>query len=260
MQTAFGVGLTVTVVSALLGVHLVLKRYSMIGDGLSHVGFGALAIGSLLGLAPLAVALPVVTLASFLLLRMSSKAKVKGDASVAMLSAGALAVGVCALSIFGSSNVDLSAYMFGSLFAMTGSDAAWGIAVSLVSLILYILFYRPIFSVTFDESFAAATGLPVGAIKSLLAVLTSLTVVVGMRMMGTLLISALIIFPPLTAMRVCKTFRSTVIVSICVSVVCFSVGIVLTYLFPVQPGSCVVCVNLLAFGLFSLIGKLTKRS
>ncbi len=260
MRNALAVGLAVSVVSALLGIHLVLKRYSMIGDGLSHVGFGALAIGSLLGVSPLLVAVPVVTASSFLILRMSSNARVKGDASVALLSTGALAVGVSALSLFGPTNVDLNGYLFGSLFAVSGVDVVTGLAFCLVCLILYIVFFPRIFAVTFDETFAAANGLRAGAVNSLLAVMTSLTVVIGMRMMGTLLISALIIFPPLTAMRLCKTFRATVIVSVCVAVFSFLSGLLLTYLFPLQPGSCMVCVNLAVFGLFTLAGKLTKRS
>ena len=259
MRNALFVGLIVTVTSALLGINLVLKRYSMIGDGLSHVGFGALAIGSVMHISPLIAAIPVVTGASFLLLRMSRKAKIKGDASVALLSTGALAVGVMALSLFGQNNVDLNSYLFGSLFAMEQADVILSIVISCAALLLYVLFYNRIFAVTFDESFSAATGIRVSFCNSLLAVLTSLTVVIGMRMMGTLLISSLIIFPPLTAMRVCRSFRSVVIVSVCVAVVCFLSGMILTYAFPVQPGACVVCMNLLAFGIFSLIGKLKKR-
>ena len=260
MRNALIVGSIVSVVSALLGIHLVLKRYAMIGDGLSHVGFGALAVGTVLNLSPLTVAIPVVTAASFLLLRLGKKEQQSGDASVALLSTGALALGVMCLSLFSGNNVDLNSYLFGSLFAMSRTDVILGLAVSLSALILYLLFYHQIFAVTFDEAFASATGIRVNFFTSLIAVLTSLTVVIGMRMMGTLLISALIIFPPLTAMKLCRRFQSVVMLSVAVSFVCFLCGIVLTYLFPLQPGACIVSVNLAFYLIFSLIEKLLRRA
>jgi len=260
MRNALIVGSIVSVVSALLGIHLVLKRYAMIGDGLSHVGFGALAIGSVLNLSPLAVAIPVVTVASFFLLRLGKKGEQSGDASVALLSTSALALGVMCLSLFGGNNVDLNSYLFGSLFAMSRTDVILGLAVSLSALVLYLLFYHQIFAVTFDEAFASATGIRVNFHTSLIAVLTSLTVVIGMRMMGTLLISSLIIFPPLTAMKICRRFQSVVILSVFVSFISFLCGIILTYLFPLQPGACIVSVNLVFYLLFSLLGRILRRS
>ncbi len=259
MQNALLVGSIVSVVSALLGIHLVLKRYAMIGVGLSHVGFGALALGAVLNLSPLAVAIPVVTAASFFLLRRGRKASHGGDSSVALLSTGALALGVMCLSLFGGSNVDLNSYLFGSLFAMTDTDRILGLVISIAALMLYLLFYHKIFAVTFDESFAAATGVKVDFYTALIAVLTSLTVVIGMRMMGTLLISALIIFPPLSAMKVCRHFRSVVVLSVTISFLCFLCGIVLTYCYPLQPGACIVSVNAAVYLLLSLIGRIQKR-
>ena len=195
MQRAFLVGILVSLCASLLGVSLVLKRYSMIGDGLSHVGFGALAVSSALNMAPLAVAVPVVILAAFILLRLSDNGRLKGDAAIAMISTGALAVGVMVVSVTTGMNSDLNSYMFGSILAMSKSDVVLSVVLSVIVLVLYLLFYDKIFAVTFDAVFARATGIRTGLYNMLLAVLTSVTVVLGMRMMGALLISSLIIFP-----------------------------------------------------------------
>ncbi len=194
MQRAFLVGILVSLCASLLGVSLVLKRYSMIGDGLSHVGFGALAVASALHMAPLAVAVPVVVLAAFILLRLSDSGKLKGDAAIAMISTGALAVGVMVVSVTTGMNSDLNSYMFGSILAMSKSDVVLSAVLSVIVLVLYLFFYDKIFAVTFDTVFARATGIRTGLYNMLLAVLTAVTVVLGMRMMGALLISSLIIF------------------------------------------------------------------
>jgi zinc transport system permease protein len=195
LTRALIVGTLVALCAALLGVNLVLKRYSMIGDGLSHVGFGALAIAQAVGAAPLSVAIPVVILAAFLLLRLSERSKIKGDAAIALISTGSLAVGVMAISISTGMNVDVCNYMFGSILAMSKSDVTLSVILSLAVLVLYLLFYGQIFAVTFDEGFARATGVKAGLYNMLLALLTAVTVVVGMRLMGALLISSLVIFP-----------------------------------------------------------------
>jgi len=253
------VGVLVSLCSALLGVSLVLKRYSMIGDGLSHVGFGALAVATALNLAPLQVAVPVVVIAAFFLLRLSSNGKIKGDAAIAMISSGALAVGVIVISVTTGMNTDVSNYMFGSILSLSNSDATLSVVLSLIVLVLFILFYPRIFAVTFDETFSAATGVKAGFYNTIIAVLTAVTVVLGMRMMGALLISSLIIFPPLTSMRLCKTFKSVVICSAIVSVVCFVMGIVASFAWELPTGPSVVVVNILFFAIFSVVSAIKKR-
>ena len=231
MVRAFVVGILVSLCSALLGVSLVLKRYSMIGDGLSHVGFGALAVAAALNAAPLTVAIPVVVTAAVLLLRVSANSKIKGDAAIALISTSALAVGIMVISMTTGMNTDVYNYMFGSILAMSSQDVKMSVLLSLAVLILYVFFYHKIFAVTFDETFAQATGVRAGLYNTLIAVLTAVTIVLGMRMMGTLLISSLIIFPALTSMRVCTTFRSVTVSSAVVSVVCFCIGITVSYFF-----------------------------
>ncbi len=253
MQRALIVGILVSLCAALLGVSLVLKRYSMIGDGLSHVGFGALAVAAALGLAPLVVSIPVVVLAAFLLLRISESSSIKGDAAIAIISTGALAIGVLVVSLVPGMNADLVNYMFGSILSMTKGDVTLSVILSALVLILFIVFYHRIFAITFDETFAAATGMRTKVYNLMIAFLTAITIVLGMRMMGTLLISSLIIFPALTAMRIFKKFRSVVICAAVVSVVCFMAGLLISYLFATPTGASIVAVNILMFVLFSFI-------
>ena len=207
MQRALVVGILVSLCAALLGVSLVLKRYSMIGDGLSHVGFGSLAIATALGFAPLAFTIPVVVLAAFLLLRMNESSKIKGDAAIGLISSSALAIGVITVSWSSGMNTDVNNYMFGSILAMSDEDVVLSVVLSIVVLILFVLYYNRIFAVTFDETFAKATGVRAEVYNMLLAFLTAITTVLGMRMMGALLISSLLIFPALTSMRLCHTFQ-----------------------------------------------------
>lgn len=244
------VGLMVSLCAALLGVSLVLKRYSMIGDGLSHVGFGALAVAAAMKAAPLAVAIPVVVLAAFLLLRISESSKIKGDAAVALISTSSLAIGVVVVSMTAGMNTDLYSYMFGSILTMNSEDVRLSIILAIAVAVLFILFYNKIFAVTFDETFARATGVKAGLYNMLIAFLTAVTIVLGMRMMGALLISSLIIFPALTAMRVCKKFLSVTICSVIVSITCFMIGFWGSYIYETPTGASVVIVNIAAFLLF----------
>lgn len=259
MQRALVVGVLVSLCAALLGVSLVLKRYSMIGDGLSHVGFGALAIASALGLAPLAVAVPVVIVTAVLLLRLNKSSKVKGDAAIAMISSSALAIGVISVSLTTGMNTEVSSYMFGSILSLSESDAVLSAILSAAVLVLFILFYPRLFAVTFDEDFSRATGTNTELYNTLLAVLTAVTVVLGMRMMGALLISSLIIFPALSAMRLCKSFKAVVLTAAVISVVCFVIGVVASYFLEAPTGASIVAVDLLAYALASLIGRLQKK-
>lgn len=248
-------GVAVTLCSALLGVSLVLKRYSMIGDGLSHVGYGALSVAAVMNLAPLKVALPVVIMAAFILLRMNDNSKLKGDSAIAVFSTTALAIGILVSSKAGLTN-DVSHYMFGSILAMDHDDVILSVVLSVLVLITFIVFYDKIFAVTFDETFSRASGMKVNFYKMLIALLTAVTVVLGMMMMGALLISSLIIFPAVTSMRLFRSFRAVVISSATVSVVCFLLGFFISLLFDTAPGASVVIVNVTVFLLFSLIGFL----
>ncbi len=252
---AITVGILVSLCASLLGVSLVLKRYSMIGDGLSHVGFGAMAVAAAFNLAPLYVAVPTVIVAAFLLLRISERSNIKGDAAIALISSGALALGIVLLSLTTGMNTDMYNYLFGSILSLSSADMMISIILSALILILYVVFYTRIFAVTFDETFAKATGINTNLYNMIVAVLTAVTVVLGMRMMGSLLISSLIIFPSLTAMRLFKTFKSVIISSALISVICFFCGIFLSYAFEVPTGAGIVVVNIVAFAVFSLLGK-----
>lgn len=259
MQRALVGGIIISLCAALLGVSLVLKRYSMIGDGLSHVGFGAVVVASALNFAPLAVAIPVVVAAAFLLLRLGENSSVKGDAAVALVSTGSLAVGVAASSLSGGMNQDFNSYMFGTILGLSENDVRLSLCISIPVLLLFLLFYNKIFAVTFDETFCEATGVKAGLYNALVAVLTALIIVLGMRLMGALLISSLIIFPALTSMRVCRTFKSVVICSGVVSVICFLLGIMSSVLFDLPTGASIVIVNIILFGIFSLLSLFIKK-
>ncbi len=248
-------GVAVTLCSALLGVSLVLKKYSMIGDGLSHVGYGALAIAAVMNFAPLRFALPIVVIAAVFLLRLSDNSSLKGDSAIAIFSTTALAVGILVSSKAGMMN-DVSHYLFGSILAMDTNDVILSVVMSVLVTIIFIIFYHKIFAVTFDENFSRATGTKVNIYKMLIAVLTAVTIVLGMMMMGSLLISSLIIFPALTSMRLCKSFRSVVICSGVVSVLCFLTGLFISLMADTTPGATVVVVNVIVFGVFSLVSRI----
>ena len=263
LTRAIVVGTLVSLCASLLGVSLVLKRYSMIGDGLSHVGFGALAIATAANAAPLAVAIPIVVAAAFLLLRLSENSKIKGDAAIALISTGALAIGVMAISLSNGTNIDVYNYMFGSILAMSRGDVRLSVVLAAAVLTLYVIFYHKIFAITFDETFARATGVKASWYNMLIALLTAITIVLGMRLMGTLLISSLVIFPALTSMRILKSFRSVVICSAVLSVLCFLIGIFFSYIWSTPTGASIVCVNIAAFFVFwaasFLLGRQRNR-
>ena len=246
-------GVLVSLCASLLGVSLVLKRYSMIGDWLSHVSFGALSVALAAGWSPLKISIPVVVLAAFFLLRITERGKIKSDAAIAMISASALAIGIIVTSMTTGMTTDVSSYMFGSILAMSKEDVRFAAVLSVIVLGLFLFCYNKIFAVTFDENFARATGVNVSIYNVLIAVLTAVTIVIGMRMMGAMLISSLIIFPSLTAMRIFKSFRGVVIVSGVLSIICFSIGMVISYIYSTPAGASVVVVNLAAFLIFSLV-------
>ena len=258
MQRALIAGVLVSLCAALLGVSLVLKRYSMIGDGLSHVSFGALAIAVALGVTPLWFSIPVVILAAFLLLRVADDPRWNSDAAIAAMSASSLAIGILVISRTTGMTTDVDNYMFGSVLAMSKTDVALSVILCLAVLVLFILFYHKLFAVTFDESFSRATGLKVERYNTLLAILTALTIVLGMRMMGAMLISSLIIFPALTAMRLFRSFRGVVVCAAVTSVVCFCAGLTVSFAFSTPVGATVVAADLAVFLVSCLIGLLRR--
>jgi len=250
IRRALILGILVALCASLLGVSLVLKHYSMIGDGLSHVGFGTLAIALALNTAPLQTSIPLVLLAAFLLLRLNENSKIKGDAAIAIISSSSLAIGVIIVAKTKGMTADLCNYMFGSILAIKKDDLYFSIIISVVVFILYLFFYNKIYAVTFDENFAKATGTKTGLYNMLIALLTALIIVIGMRMMGAMLISSLIIFPALTSMHIYKSFKHVVISSAILSVICFFIGIVISYTWDTPAGASIVVVNLALFLLF----------
>ena len=263
MIRALVVGTLVSLCASLLGVTLVLKRYSMIGDGLSHVGFGALAIAAVLhaGKASMAVSLPIVMLAAFVLMWLTEKRRMQGDAAIAVLSTGAIAVGTLLFRFSDNPYQDICNSLFGtaSMALLSDADMWISVGVSVAVIGLFILFYTRIFSVTFDASFAKATGVHVGFYSLMLAALTAVTVVIGMKMVGAIMVSGLIIFPALSAMRVAKQFKTVMITSAALSLVCFFTGFFLSLLLEAQPGPAIIAVHVLAFLICSLIGFLKNR-
>ncbi|MBO5230944.1 MAG: metal ABC transporter permease [Clostridia bacterium] len=258
-------GVLIALCAALLGVSLVLKRYSMIGDGLSHVAFGAMAIATVCSMAPMTVTLPITIVAAIILLGITGNAKIKGDAAIAMISVGALALGYLLLNIFSvSSNVsgDVCTTLFGStsILTLSQTDVLLCVLLACVVLLVFILFYHKIFAVTFDEDFASATGTNAKAYNTLIAVVTAVVIVLAMNLVGALLISALIIFPALAAMRIFKNFFSVIISSAVIAVVCAVIGIIIAILYGTPVGSTIVAANIAVFILFMLVGKITKRS
>lgn len=259
MIRAIIVGSLVSLCSTLLGTSLVLKRYSMIGDGLSHVGFAALAIAYALQLAPMSVSIPICVIAAFFLLQLEENSKIKGDAATALLCSGALAVGVMTISLTTGMNTDVCNYMFGSILAISPSDMRLSVVLSVVVLFLYIFFYPRIFAVTFDENFAKASGTNTRFYNMVLALLTSITIVLGMRMMGTLLISSLIVFPSITAMRICKNFLGTIILASILSLFGFFVGMALSFLYSIPTGASIVVIDIVLFFIFCAIEAIRNR-
>lgn len=253
------VGILISVCAALLGVSLVLRRFSMIGDGLSHVGFGALSVAVIMGKSPLLVSAPIVIIAAFLLLKLKNSSKIKGDAAIALISTSALAMGVILSSVAGGMNTSIESLMFGSILAMSESDVWISTTLAISVIIIFILFYNKLFAVTFDEEFAKATGFKSEAFNLLIAFLTAVTIVIGMRMMGTLLISSLIVFPAVTSMRLFKTFKSVIISAGVVSVLCFMLGMIASFIFAIPTGASIVASNLVVFVLFSAVKFFTNR-
>lgn len=262
VRYALIVGVLIALCSSLLGVTLVLKRFSFIGDGLSHVAFGAMAIAAVLKVTNnMLIILPITTLCAILLLRTGQNTKIKGDAAIAMISVGALAFGYLLMNIFSTSaNIsgDVCSTLFGStsILTLTASEVWLCIVLSLVVVLVFVLFYNKIFAVTFDEDFARASGVKAGAYNLLIAVITSVIIVLAMNLVGSLLISALVIFPALSSMRIFRSFRNVTIFSAALSVVCALAGMIISILAGTPVGSTIVAVDVVAFAICYIAGKI----
>ena len=265
VQYALITGVLIALCSSLLGVTLVLKRYSFMGDGLSHVAFGAMAVAAVLNIvSEMVVVLPVTILCAILLLKTGQNTKIKGDAALAMVSVGAMAVGYLLLNLYSpSANVsgDVCSSLFGStsILTLSGSDVGVCIVMSLIVLAVVVLFYNKIFALTFDETFAKATGVNTNLYNMIVAVVTAVIIVLAMNLVGALLTSALIIFPALSAMRVFRSFKSVIICSAVISVVCATLGIFISILVSTPVGATIVIVDLVCFCGFSICGRAMGR-
>lgn len=266
VRYALIVGVLIALSSSLLGVTLVLKRFSFIGDGLSHVAFGAIAVATILGVSNnMIVVMPVTILAAVLLLHTGQNTKIKGDAAIAMISVGALALGYLLLNIFSkSTNIsgDVCSTLFGStaILTLTELDVWLCIGISVLVIAVFLLFYHKIFAVTFDETFSQATGIHAGRYNLLIAIITAIVIVLAMNLVGSLLISALIIFPALSAMRLFKSFRAVILCSAVMSVVCATAGILVSILASTPVGSTIVAMDIVMFMISWVIGKISGRA
>ena len=256
IQRAFIVGLLVSLCSSLLGVSLVLRRYSMIGDGLSHVGFGALALASVLSLSPMAVTIPVVVVAAVLLLRLNGRSRMGGESAIALVASSSLAIGVVLISYVKGTNSDINNFLFGSLLAIGRSDMVLSVLLSLAVLALCIALYPRLYAVTADPVFARSCGLRADFYTTLLAILSALTIVLGMRMLGSLLVSAIVVFPCLAAMRVVKSYKAVMLFSAAESVISFVIGFAMSWTLGTPAGASIVVVHLALFLLCLAAGAL----
>ena len=262
VRYAMIVGILISLCSSLLGVTLVLKRFSFIGDGLSHVAFGAMAVASVLNFTNnMLFILPVTIICAILLLRTGQNTKIKGDAAIAMISVGALAIGYLLMNIFATGpnlSGDVCSTLFGSTSILTLKleDVQLCVVLSIVVIVLFILFYNKIFCVTFDETFAKATGIKAERYNLLIAVITAVIIVLAMNLVGSLLISALVIFPALSAMRIFKTFLSVTVCPVILSVLCAVTGMLLSILAGTPVGSTIVAMDIVAFLVCCMIGKM----
>ena len=256
MLRALLVGIFLAISSSLVGVPLVLKKNSMIGDGLSHVAFGCFALATVLGIAPLQFSLPLVIVVSFFILRLNENSKIHGDSAIALISASSLAIGTFVVSIVKGVNVDLHNYLFGSILSVSEADLIWSIVLSIFVVLMYVLSYSRIFAITFDETFASSIGILSGFYNALFSVLCSVVVVIGMRLVGALLISSFIIFPTLCSMQVFKRFKAVVLSSVVISLFSFVIGLILSYYLATPTGATIVLVHLVFFLFFKILSAL----
>ena len=259
MTRAFIVGLLISLCASLIGVSLVLRKNSMIGDGLSHVGFGAFALATILNVAPLEFAIPIVIIVSFFILKLNDNSKIHGDSAVALISASSLAIGTYAVSVTRGINTDINNYLFGSILSISTTDVIISIILSILVIILYIVSYNKIFAITFDEKFAASIGVKTNLYNVIFAIMCSIVVVLGMRLMGSLLISSLIIFPTISSLQLFKSFKKVMISSVFISLISFTGGLIISYLNATPTGSTIVLVNLFILIICKIFSSLKIR-
>lgn len=249
MQRAIIVGILIGICSAMLGVFLVLKKFSMIGDGLAHVSFATIAIALTLNASPLYVSIPVVIVASLFILRLNERTKLHGDAAIGLVSSFSVALGVLIVSVSDGFNVDLFSFLFGSILLISEMDVylSLGLAILIVSAVIF--FYHDLFAFTHDEAFAKVMGINTNRMNTLIAILTSITIVLGIRVVGTMLISSMIIFPTVTALQIAKSFKWTMILSAFISVLSVILGVIGSYVFNLPSGASIVMVNAFFFAI-----------
>ena len=257
VQRAIAAGVMISLCAALLGVILVLKQYSLIGHGLGDVGFASTSLAVALGLPVMAVSIPIVVIAACLIMFWSQRSKTGGDTAIGMVATGALSIGVIITAMSSGFNVDVNGYMFGSILAMSREDVIFSVVLSIVILVLFVVFYNRLFLITFDENFAKASGIRVGFYQFLIALLTALTVV--MRMMGSLLISSLIIFPAVIARKLVVSFKAVAVLSVFLSVICFLAGLILSFEMNLPTGASIVIINLIVLIAVTILNKLRGR-
>jgi len=253
------VGSMIALSSSVLGIFLVLKKFSMIGDGLAHVSFATVALALLLNSSPLLVSIPVVILASFLILKLNEKADLHGDAAIGLVSSFSVAFGVLLASVSSGFNVDLFSYLFGSILVISDLDLVLSIVLSIVVILGLFLFYNALVAVAHDEEFAGVIGIDVKLMNRIIAILTSITIVLGIRVVGTMLISSMIIFPTVTALQLSKSFKQTIALSISVSVFCVVTGVLLSFVLNLPSGATIVILNAICFAIFFGIKKIGGR-
>jgi zinc transport system permease protein len=250
MQRAIIVGIFIALSSALLGIFLVLKKYSMIGDGLAHVSFATVAIALFFGTSPLLVSIPIVILSSIFIMQLNEKAGLHGDAAIGLVSSFSVALGVLISSVAGGFNIDLFSYLFGSILAIKDSDMYLSIVLAGFVIALVVFFYNDLFAVTHDEEFASVIGIRTKLMNYLIATLASITIVLGIRVVGTMLISSMIVFPTVTALQVSRSFKSTIVISALISVAAVIIGVLASYVLNFPSGATIVMVNALVFIVF----------
>ena len=258
MQRAILCGIAISFSAALIGVILTLKNYSMIGHGLGEVGFAALALAVALNLPPIAVSIPLVIIASIIIMIISQKKGESADIIIALVATGALAFGVIVTAFTSGFGTDSYNYMFGSILAMTKSDVVLSIILTVLSIGIYVFFYNRLFLITFDEKYAKSCGISVTLYQFLIALLTALVVVIGMRMMGTLLISSLIIFPAIISKKFTTSFKGLVVMSVITSILCFIIGILISFYLNMPTGAGIVFVYIVLLFISSVCCKLAK--
>ncbi|HAR96688.1 MAG TPA: ABC transporter [Deltaproteobacteria bacterium] len=260
IQRALVAGCFIALLCATLGVLLVLRRLSLIGDGLAHVTFGTAALGLFLKVQPIFVSVPLVVLSSLAILKLTEKARIHGDAAIGMVSALGISVGVLLASLATGFNVDLFSYLFGNILAVTPTEVAISIALAVAVIMVIIGLHRPLLSISFDEEFAKASGINTKAINNIVAVLASVTVVLAMRLVGIMLTSALLILPAVSAIQVARSFKNTMFVAACVALLSVLLGVFLSFTFNLPTGALIVLLNLGLFGILFIVGKQIHRT